>query len=111
MRWPRTTKGFFDLLDWSAVPERAKTRAWPGPVPHPRSAYIKALLVKLREHQLHATQLRTFLIRQPVLVLLLGFVPEPDASQRYGFDVERTVACDRWLRACLQHLDNDCLQS
>ena len=110
MLWPRTTKAFFALLDWSTVPERAKRRAWPGPQPHPRSAYIKALLVKLREGHTHITELRRFLIRHPVLVLLLGFRPQPGASQPYAFDVQQTVPGDRWLRAWQQQLDNHWLQ-
>jgi hypothetical protein len=40
---------FFDRLDWTRVAERDERRAWPGSPPHPRSAYIKALLVKLVE--------------------------------------------------------------
>jgi len=92
------------------VPERAKGRAWPGPQPHPRSAYLKALLVKLREGHKHITDLRRFLIRHPVLVLLLGFRPQWEDGQSYGFDVEQTVPCERWLRAWQQHLDNDWLQ-
>lgn len=110
MLWPRSTKSFFDLLDWTAVPERAKGRAWPGPQPHPRSAYIKALLVKLREGYPHVSTLRRYLVRHPVLVLLLGFRPELEASQRYGFNVQQTVPCERWLRAQQQHLDNAWLQ-
>ena len=92
------------------MPERAKGRAWPGPRPHPRSAYIKALLVKLKEGYPYITELRRMLIKHPVLVLLLGFQPVPDATARYGFNVEQTVPGDRWLRAVQQHLDNDGLQ-
>src|SRR5260221_1683451 len=110
MRWPRSTSDFFALLDWTAVPERIKERAWPGPQPHPRSAYIKALLVKLLEGHRHITDLRRFLIRHPVLVLLLGFRPQREASQPYGFDLEQTVPCDRWLRTWQQQLDNAWLQ-
>lgn len=110
MRSPGSTKPFFDRLDWTAVPARAKGRAWPGPQPQPRSAYIKALLVKLQEGYPHITQLRRFLIRHPVLVLALGFRPERDADQPYGFQVEQTVPGDRWLRAWQQHLDNAWLQ-
>ncbi len=111
MPWPRSTGDFFDLLDWTAVAERANGRAWPGPQPHPRTAYIKALLVKLQEGYPHITQLRRFLIRHPVLVLLLGFRPAWEASQPYGFNVAQTVPCDRWLRAWQQQLDNAWLQS
>jgi hypothetical protein len=110
MPWPGSTKPFFAVLDWTAVPERAKGRAWPGPRPHPRAAYIKALLVKLREGQPHISALRRFLVRHPVLVLLLGFEPRWDARQRYGFDVETTLPGERWLRDQQQHLDNACLQ-
>jgi hypothetical protein len=69
------------------------------------------LLVKLREGYPHITQLRQFLIRHPVLVLLLGFQPVRDAGQPYGFNVQQTVPCARWLRAWQQHLDNAWLHS
>jgi hypothetical protein len=111
MRWLRSTSDFFALLDWTAVPERANGRAWPGPQPHPRTAYIKALLVKLKEGKSHITDLRRFLVQHPVLVLLLGFRTVRDASQPFGFNVEQTVPCERWLRAWQQHLDNAWLQS
>lgn len=111
MRWPRSTSNFFGVLDWSAVAERAKGRAWPGPRPHPRTAYLKALLVKLREGYPHITQLRRFLIRHPVLVLLLGFRPQWDPGQPYGFNVQQTVPSERWLRAWQQHAQNAWLQA
>ena len=111
MRWPRSTSDFFALLDWTVVPERAKGRAWPGPRPHPRTAYIKALLVKLREGYPHVTQLHWFLMRHPVLVLLLGFQPVRDAGRPYGFNVQQTVPCERWLRAWQQQGDNAWLQA
>src|SRR5262245_51536418 len=83
-------RAFFALLDWDQVSERATDRPWPGEQPHPEAAYIKALLVKLSEHKDYITHLRTFLLKHPLLVLELGFHPVLDASQRYGFDVERT---------------------
>jgi hypothetical protein len=110
MPWRGSTNAFFDLLDWTAVPERPKGRAWPGPRPHPRSAYLKALLVKLQEGKPYISQLRRFLVAHPVLVLLVGFVPQREASQPYGFQVETSVPCERWLRAWQQHLDNAGLQ-
>lgn len=92
------------------MPERAETRAWPGPPPHPRTAYIKALLIKLREGYRYITDLRRFLLKHPVLVLAVGFRPVLDDSRPYGFDIERTVPGDRWLRAQQQQLTNDWLQ-
>lgn len=100
-------RALFALLDWSLVPTRATGRAWPGPRPHPETAYIKALLVKLCEDKIHITQLRTFLVEHPLLVLELGFLPISDPSQPYGFDVQRTVPGDRWLRWKQQTLDHE----
>ncbi|MGH3522851.1 MAG: hypothetical protein ACRDU4_08465 [Mycobacterium sp.] len=97
-------RAFFALLDWSQVPERAPGRPWPGPAPHPRAAYIKALLVKLCEHHAYITHLRRFLVEHPALVVELGFRPVADPTQPWGFDVNRTVPGARWLRYQQQHL-------
>jgi hypothetical protein len=104
-------RSFFALLDWTQVPERVTKRPWPGPAAHPESAYVKALLVKLCEHKAYVTELRTFLVEHPLLVLELGFQPVLDPSKRYGFDVNQTVPCDRWLRHKQQTLDNTILRS
>jgi hypothetical protein len=104
-------RAFFALLDWSVVPERAPTRAWPGRTPHPPTAYVKALLIKLCEHKEYITHVRTFLVEHPLLVLEIGFRPVQDPTQPYGFAVEHTVPCARWLCAWQQHLDNTLLQA
>lgn len=104
-------RAFFAYLDWSVIPERDAARPWPGRLPHPTSAYVKALLIKLCEHKEYVTHLRVFLVEHPLLVLDVGFRPVPDTRQRYGFDVECTVPCDRWLRHWQQHLDNALLQA
>ena len=104
-------RSFFALLDWKEVPERSEDHPWPGTVPHPEAAYVKALLVKLCEQKAYVTHLRTFLVDHPLLVLELGFQPVPDPSARYGFDVEQTVPCDRWLRHKQQTLDNSLLRA
>jgi hypothetical protein len=104
-------RSFFALLDWTELPERSQDHPWPGTLPHPESAYVKALLVKLCEQKAYITDLRTFLLDHPLLVLELGFHPVPDPSGRYGFDVEQTVPCDRWLRHKQQTLDNTLLRA
>ena len=104
-------RAFFSYLDWRVIPERAATRPWPGPLPHPMRASVKALLIKLCEHKAYVTHLRLFLVEHPLLVLEVGFRPVLDAAQPYGFDVERTVPCDRWLRHWQQHLDNTLLRA
>jgi hypothetical protein len=98
-------RAFFALLDWSVVPERDPRRPWPGRPPHPAAAYVKALLVKLCEGKRFVTDLRTFLVEHPWLVLELGFRPVAEASQPHGFDVGRTVPGARWLRHQQQRLD------
>src|SRR6266705_2894697 len=104
-------RSFFALLDWTQVLERARDHPWPGSTPHPESAYVKALLVKLCEQKAYVTDLRTFLVEHPLLVLEVGFRPVLDPTHRYGFDVEQTVPCDRWLRHKQQTLDNPMLRA
>ena len=104
-------RAFFASLNWRGIPERDATRPWPGPLPHPTSAYVKALLIKLCEHKEYVTHLRAFLVEHPLLVLEIGFRPVPDPTQPYGCDVEATVPGERWLRHWQQHLDNALLQA
>jgi hypothetical protein len=96
---------FFVLLDWTAVEERQASRHAPGPSPHPESAYLKAFLIRVCEEKRYMTQLRAFLVEHPLLVIELGFHLMLDPSQPYGFDVQRTLPSDRWLREKLRRLD------
>lgn len=57
------------------------------------------------------TDLRRFLVKHPLLVLEIGFIAVADPDSPYGFDVEQTVPCDRWLRHKQQWLANDTLQA
>jgi hypothetical protein len=107
----RRYRAIFAHLDWNGVPERATERPWPGRTPHPRRAYVKALLVKVWERHAYVTELRAYLVEHPALVLELGFQPVLDASQPAGFDVERTVPGARWLRHQQQTLDHSLLQA
>jgi hypothetical protein len=104
-------RAFFALLDWEQVRERPATRPWPGPVPHPRAAYVKAFLVKICEGKPVMTALRTYLVEHPLLVILLGFRPVPDPTSLFGFDVERTVPSVGWLREQLRTLDETLLRT
>ncbi len=105
-------RAFFAHLDGTQIDEQDATRHKRGP--HPSSASLKAFLVSLAEGLIHRTQLRLFLLRHPWLVLELGFRPlttTPRAmTSPYGFDVERSVPSDRWLRAQLQHFDEALFQ-
>jgi hypothetical protein len=103
-------RAFFSLFEWNVLPERDPSRDWPGPIPHPESSYIKAFLVKFCEGKTYITDLRRFLLEHPLLVLELGFRPLLDPHAPFGFDVARTVPCDRWLRTKLHTLDSFALR-
>jgi hypothetical protein len=100
----------FALLDWDLVLERDPTRPWPGHTPHPTSACSNVLLLNLCERHASITQVRAFLVEHPLLVLELGLRPVLDPSQPYGFVVERTVPCARWLRQQQRTLEHTSLQ-
>lgn len=55
--------------------------------------------------------MRDYLVKHPLLVLEIGFIPIPDRQELYGFDVEQTVPCDRWLRHKQQKMSNEILQA
>jgi hypothetical protein len=72
---------------------------------------VKALLIKVCEHLDSCTQLRTFLLEHPLLVRELGFRLKPAPEAPFGFDVEQSVPCDRWLRHKQQTIDPDILHA
>src|SRR5437588_6725640 len=93
----------FALFDWSAIdPPRPRGPGNPG---HPKSAYLKALLVRIGEHLLSTPRWRAYLLDHPLLVLELGFRPHLDLRQPYGFDVDKTVPSIRHLNHILRTLD------
>jgi hypothetical protein len=102
-------RAFCALFDWSTLDRQDAARRKRGPRPHPSSAYLKALLVGVCEGKPYRTQLRTFLVQHPWLVLELGFRPVTKSKMAltspYGFDVEATVPTARWLREQLHRLD------
>jgi hypothetical protein len=103
-------QAFFALLDWPLVSQWQAQHSSRGRPPHPESAYLKAFLIRIREGFAYTTQLRRFLVKHPLLVIALGFHLQLDDQQPYGFDVERTLPCDSWLREKLRTLDQELLQ-
>lgn len=93
----------FALFDWSAS-DPPKKRG-PGNPGHPKSAYIKAALVRIKEHLLSTPRWRAYLLDHPLLVLELGFRPHVDLKEPYGFDVAKTVPSVRHLNNILRDLD------
>jgi hypothetical protein len=104
-------QAFLELLHWEGIAERDETHPWPGSLSHPQVAYAQALLIKVREGFRYTTKLREFLVKHLPLVLLLGFRPQVDPSQPYGFDVEKTVPGARHFRRKLQTFPNAVLQT
>lgn len=93
----------FALFDWSAIdPPRQRGPGYPA---HPKSAYLKAGLVRISEHLLTTPRWRAYLLDHPLLVLELGFRPHLDTRQPYGFDVAKTVPTTRHLNNILRSLD------
>src|SRR6266513_5739823 len=93
----------FALFDWSAIDPPHKRG--PGAPAHPRSAYLKAALVRISEHLLTTPRWRAYLLDHPLLVLELGFRPHLDLTQPYGFHVAKTVPSVRHLNNILRSLD------
>src|SRR3989440_2891953 len=93
----------FALFDWSTLDPPHKRG--PGNPGHPKSAYVKALLVRIGEHLSSTPRWRAYLLDHPLLVLELGFRPHLDRNSPYGFDVAKTVPCVRHLNDILQRLD------
>src|SRR5438067_1394881 len=94
------------LFEWSGI-DAPKPRG-PGRPAHPRSAYLKAALVRINEHLLSTPRWRAYLLDHPLLVLELGFRLHVDIRQPYGFDVAKTVPSVRHLNNILRTL-NPCL--
>ena len=101
---------FFALFDWSVLPQCPLDPSHPGRRPHPASAYIKALLIKLCEGCQSGRDLRPFLLEHPLLVLEVGFRPVLNYDLPYGFDVSATVPTARWLNEKQRTLDQRLLQ-
>lgn len=97
----------FALFDWSSIdPPHKRGPGHPG---HPKSAYLKAALVRIGEHLGSTPRWRAYLLDHPLLVLELGFRPYVDLRQPYGFDVAKTVPSVRHLNHRLQSLDPNLL--
>jgi len=98
------------LIDWQVLPDAAPDPSRPGKRPHPESAYIKALFIKINEGYEYGSQLRTFLLEHPLLVLELGCRALQNFDLPYGFDIGRTVPTERWVREKQRTLDHHPLQ-
>lgn len=96
----------FSLLNWSnEADESVYQTNQVGRLPHPETAYIKAYMVMIEEKKAYVSELWKYLLEHPVLIWLLEFRLVPDETSPYGFDVERSLPCERHLRRKLHQLD------
>jgi hypothetical protein len=103
---------FFSLLDWSVVEQwQAQQSAYSGTHGHPIIAYLKVFLIRIKEKMIYATELRSFLLHHPLLILELGFCLHLDPTLPYGFDAEKTLPCRFWFSKKLRTLDPALLQA
>src|SRR6266568_1975719 len=102
---------FFALFAWTLVPEPPLDPSRPGKRPHPETAYLKTLLIKLVEGYDSCTMVRRFLLEHPLLVLEVCFRPVLNRSLPYGFDVAKTTHTARWLRQKQRSLSQPLLQA
>lgn len=72
----------FGAIDWCAFPQRAQTRAWPGPEPQSPLPCILALLMRLDQRHQSMGELVDLLRQQPELAWLTGFARF--AAQEYS---------------------------
>jgi len=93
----------FALFDWSAIDSPPQRR--PGNPGHPKSAYLKAALVRIHEHLCSTPRWRAYLLDHPLLLLELGFRPHLDLSFPYGFNPDKTLPGIRHLNAWLCTVD------
>jgi len=84
-------RALFILLDWQVLPDPVPDPSRPGKRPHPESASINTFLIKIPEGYEYRSQLRTFLVEHPFLVLELDLRPVLNRDLPYGFDVQRTM--------------------
>ena len=103
-------RAFFSLIDWSFVEQWEAQRSSRGRPAHPESAYLKAFLIRIREGMTYTRQIRTFLLKNPLLVIELGFRLKLDPTAPHGFDVEKTLPCNYWFSEKLRSFDRTLLQ-
>jgi hypothetical protein len=102
---------FFSFLDWSLVSQWEEQQSIRGRPAQPEAAYIKAFLIRIREGMIYTSQLHRFLLKHPFLIIELGFHLKCDQNDPYGFDRQKTLPSEVYLRRKLQLLDQPLLQT
>jgi len=102
---------YLDLLgplDWEHFPDRKpEARGLPA-VPY--AAFCAACLMKLDQRLVYMSQLRQYLIEQPVLIWLFGFRLKRSPRYRWGFDASASLPTVRHFTYMLRDLPNAVLQ-
>jgi hypothetical protein len=88
-------------LPWKDFPHLCGSR---GPEPMNRAAFVAAFLIKVDQGYKYMSELRKYLCQHPALVWLLGFPVVVSATEAHGFDVEKTLVCQRQFSRVLKKL-------
>lgn len=97
-----TFRQLFAAIDWTVYDHRSP--ATRGPRPHPCSAYLKLLIVKIVTRCRSIEALRRYLVLHPALVWELGLHRGCAPRQVRSFPVAHLLPSARWLRWQQQHL-------
>ena len=92
----------FAPIDWSVFDQRCPSTR--GPRPHPPSAYLKLLVVKIVSRVRSIAELRRLLLLHPALVWEVGLHRGQAPRRLRSFPVARLVPTERWLRTQQQRL-------
>jgi len=101
---------YLDMLgniSWKEFPHSRGSR---GPLPMNRAAFVGAFIIKIDQDQKYMSKLRDYLCQHPGLIWLLGFPLVLSEKADNGFDVEKTLVCQRQFSRVLKKLDREQLE-
>lgn len=101
---------YLDMLGeirWKEFPHSRGSR---GPLPMNRAAFVAAFIIKIDQGHTYMSKLRDYLCQHPALVWMLGFPLVLSDKADHGFDIEKTLVCQRQFSRVLKKLDREQLE-
>ena len=98
------------MMDWSHFPDRPDQRFSPAEPPMPYAPLVAAYLVKIDQHITYVADLWQYLIENPALIWVLGFLLSLSRTYPWGFDARASLPTHRHLSRLLRTMPNDSLQ-
>lgn len=102
--------GYVDMLGDIAWKDFPHSRGSRGPLPMNRGAFVGAFIIKIDQGHKYMSKLRDYLSQHPALIWLLGFPLVLSDKEEHGFDVEKTLVCQRQFSRVLKKLDREQLE-